>query len=244
MKRLVFLIVTSALLVSCSTSVSTKIVNKNFQKLENSSPIIVLDEKEEVPNSSDLIGDLKIGDSGFTTDCGYDKVIADATNAARNAGANIIKITELKKPSTFGSTCYRIKAKLYRNVDAEALSVLAQKRSLKNKSRLPENADYAVVYFYRPSNGAGGLLGYKIKDVNDSIVGRLRNGEKFAYKTKKFGAQTFYGVLETKEEVKINVEQGKEYFVRCAVNMGIVLGRPEINLTENFVGIKEYELMK
>lgn len=244
MKRLVFVIVTSTLLVSCSTSVSTKIVNKNFQKLENSSPIIVLDEKEEVPNSSDLIGDLKIGDSGFTTDCGYDKVIADATNAARNAGANIIKITELKKPSTFGSTCYRIKAKLYRNVDAEALSVLAQKRSFKNKSRLPENADYAVVFFYRPSNGAGSLLGYKIKDVNDSIVGRLRNGEKFAYKTKKFGKQTFYGVLETKEQVEINIEQGKEYFVRCAVNMGIVLGRPEINLTENFVGIKEYELMK
>jgi hypothetical protein len=242
MKKIGFLI--AILLVGCSTSISTKLVNKNFQKLEDSSQVIVLDTNEELPANSELIGDLKIGDSGFTTDCGYDKVIADATNAAKNSGANIVKITEVKKPSTFGSTCYRIKAKLYRNLDAESLSVLAQKRSLKNKSRLPENADYAVIYFYRPSNGAGSLLGYKIKDVNDSVVGRLRNGEKFAYKTKKFGLQTFYGALETKEEVKINVVKGNEYFVRCAVNMGIVLGRPEINLTENFVGMKEYDLMK
>lgn len=242
MKKLGFLI--TILLASCSTSISTKIVNKNFQKLEDNNQIIVLDKNEELPNNSELIGDVKIGDSGFTTDCGYDKVIADATNTAKNSGANIIKIIEIKEPSTFGSTCYRIKAKLYRNLDAESLAIIAQNRSLKNKSRLPKNSDYAVIYFYRPSGGAGALLGYKIKDVNDSIVGRLRNGEKFKYVTKKFGEQIFYGTLETKEEVKINIEKGNEYFVRCSVNMGVVLGRPEINLIENYVGMKEYDFMK
>lgn len=242
MKRLGVLI--AILLASCSTSVSTKIVNKNFQKLEENNPIIVLDKNEELPNKSELIGDLKIGDSGFTTDCGYDKVIADATNAARNAGANIIKIIELKEPSIFGSTCYRVKARLYRNLDPESLAQVAATKKLKNKSRLPEDSDYAIIYFYRPKMGTGAFLGYKIKDVNDSIVGRLRNGEKFAYKTKKFGEQTFYGALETKEEIKINVEKGNEYFVRCAVNMGVVLGRPEINVIENYVGMKEYDLMK
>jgi hypothetical protein len=241
MKKSILLI--TILLASCSTSISTKIVNKNFQKLEDNNQIIVLDKNEELPNNSELIGDLKIGDSGFTTDCGYDKVIADATNAAKNSGANIIKIIEIKKPSTFGSTCYRIKARLYRNLNPESLAILAQNRSLKNKSRLPENSDYAVIYFYRPSIGAGSLLGYKIKDANDSIVGRLRSGEKFKY-VKKFGEQFFYGALETKEEVKINIEKGNEYFVRCAVNMGVVIGRPEINLIENYVGMKEYELME
>ena len=100
------------------------------------------------------------------------------------------------------------------------------------------------MHFYRPSLGAGALLGYKIKNVNDSIVGRLRNGEKFIYKTKVFGEQSFYGTLETKEEVKINIEKGKEYFVRCSVNMGVVLGRPEINLIENYIGMKEFDEMK
>lgn len=242
MKKLVLLII--ILLTSCSTSISTKIVNKNFQELGDNNQIIVLDKNEELPNNSELIGDLKIGDSGFTTDCGYNKVIADATNAAKKSGANIVKIIEIKEPSAFGSTCYRIKAKLYRNLDAGSLTEITKKRASKNKSRLPENSDYAVVYFYRPSAGAGSLLGYKIKNGNDSIVGRLRNGEKFKYITKKFGEQTFYGVLETKEEVKINIEKGNEYFVRCAVNMGVVLGRPEINIIENYVGMKEYDSMK
>lgn len=42
MKKLGFLI--TILLASCSTSISTKIVNKNFQKLEDNNQIIVLDK--------------------------------------------------------------------------------------------------------------------------------------------------------------------------------------------------------
>lgn len=55
--------------------------------------------------------------------------------------------------------------------------------------------------------------------------------------------QSFYGTLETKEEIKIDIEKGKEYFVRCSVNMGVVFGRPEINLIENYIGMKEYDEM-
>ena len=243
MKRLLFLSML-LLFVSCSTSISTKLVNKNYQKLNEETEIIVLEKEDTLPNNSEFIGDVKIGDSGFTTDCGYNKVLSDAVNSARNAGGNIIQIIEVKKPSVFGSTCYRIKGKIYRNLNTEYLVTISEKRTLKNKSRLPEDADYALIHFYRPSSAAGALLGYKIKDVNDSIVGRLRNGEKFIYKTKTFGEQSFFGTLETKEEVKINIEKGKEYFVRCSVNMGIVLGRPEIGLIENHIGMKEYDEMK
>jgi hypothetical protein len=243
MKRVLFLS-TIVLFVGCATSISTKLANKNYQKLNDENQIIVLEKEDVLPNNSEFIGDIKIGDSGFTTDCGYNKVVADATNAARNSGANILQITEVKEPNFFGSSCYRIKAKIYRNLNTESLASILEKRNLKNKSRLPDESDYALIHFYRPNLGAGALLGYKIKDVNDSIVGRLRNGEKFIYKTKKLGSQSFFGSLETKEEVKINIEKGKEYFVRCSVNMGIVLGRPEINLIENYIGMKEYDEMK
>ncbi|NDP28506.1 MAG: hypothetical protein GZ087_13935 [Flavobacterium sp.] len=242
MKKLLLLFLIT--LSSCSTSISTKLANKNYQKLEENNQIFVLEKDEILPTNSEFIGDINIGDSGFTTDCGYNKVIADATSSARNAGANIIQITEVKKPSVLGSTCYRIKAKIYRNLDTESLLSISEKRNLKNKSRLSEDSDYALIHFYRPNSGAGSMLGYKIKDKNDSIVGRLRNGEKFIYKTKKFGIQNFYGTLETKEEVTINIEKGKEYFVRCSVNMGVALGRPEISLTENYVGMKEYDEME
>jgi hypothetical protein len=243
MKKILFLS-TLLLFISCATSISTKLANKNYQKLNDENQMIVLEKEDVLPNNSEFIGDIKIGDSGFTSDCGYNKVVADATNTARNAGANIIQITEVKQPSFMGSSCYRIRAKIYRNLNPESLSTIVEKRNLKNKSRLPIDCDYALIHFYRPSFGAGALLGYKIKDVNDSILGRLRNGEKFIYKTKKFGIQSFYGTLETKEEVKINIEKGKEYFVRCSINMGVVLGRPEINLIENYIGMKEYSEMK
>lgn len=243
MKQTILIFLTT-LLVSCATSISTKLVNKNYQKLNDEIQMIVLEKGDVLPNNSEFIGDIKIGDSGFTTDCGYNKVVSDATNSAKSAGANIIQIIEVKKPSVLGSTCYRIKAKVYRNLNAESLASISETRNLKNKSRLPQDADYALIHFYRPSSGAGALLGYKIKDANDSIVGRLRNNEKFVYKTKKFGLQSFYGTLETNEEIKINVEKGKEYFIRCSVNMGVVIGRPEIGLIENYIGMKEYDEMK
>jgi len=243
MKRLFFLL-TILLLSSCSTSISTKLKTANYQKLSDDIEVVVLENTEALPENSEFIGDVKIGDSGFTTDCGYNQVLTDVTTTARNAGANIIQIIQLKKPSVLGSTCYRMKAKIYRNVNAASLADLLELRRIKNKSRLPEDADYAILHFYRPRSSAGSLLGYKIKDENDSIVGRLRNGEKFIYKTKKFGKQTLYGTLETKEQVQINIEKGKEYFVRCSVNMGVVFGRPEINLIENYMGIKEFAEMQ
>lgn len=243
MKKL-FILPSLLFFVSCATSVSTKLAQHNYPALLEQDSIFILDENENLPANSQFIGDIKIGDSGFTTDCGYNKVIEDATTTARKAGANIIKIENLKDPSLLGSTCYRLKAKIYRNTDYETLAGITQEKNLRNKSRLPEDSDYALIHFYRPTMAIGALLGYKIKNGNDSIIGTLRNGHKFTFKTKEFGEQSFYAVLETREEIKINVEKGKEYFVRCGMNMGVVIARPDLNITENFIGAKEFEELK
>lgn len=240
-KILVFLL--AIIVSSCATSVRTKLVNNSYEKLEDDNKVIVLQNDDVLPANSELIGDIKIGDSGFTLNCGYNKVLADAKTAAKNAGANLLQIIQVKKPTALGSSCYRIKAKIYRNTDLEALAPLNKKLELKNKSRLPVDSDYALIHFYRPQSAMGAFLGYKIKNEQDSIIGRLRNGEKFIFKTQTFGPQVFYGALETSEEIKINIEKGKEYFVRCAVTMGVVIGRPEIYIIENNVGIKEFERM-
>lgn len=240
----ILLLPTLILIISCASSISTKLASKNHQKLSKNEQLFVLEKSEKIPANSEYIGEVKVGDTGFSQDCGYNQVISDIRISAREAGANIIQVIEIKKPDFFVSSCYRIKAKIYRNLDPETIAGLLNKGDSKNKSRLPADSDYAVIHFYRPSSGAGAFLGYKIKDANDSIVGRLRFGEKFAYKTKKFGLQSFFGALETKEEVKIDVKKGQEYFVRCGVNMGIVLGRPEINLIENYIGVKEYDEME
>ncbi len=232
------------ILLSCAPTISNKLVNKNYQSLSNSAKIYVLDVNEPVPANSEIIGKVKIGDSGFTRDCGYNKVVSEATNAARNSGANIVKLLKVSKPHPLGSSCYRIKAEIYRNYNEDFIAKIEKDLEIKNKSRLPVDADYALIHFYRPESLMGSALGYKINVENDSVIGRVRDGEKFIYKTKKFGKRIFYGVLETKEEIYIDVEKGKEYFVRCAVKSGVAIGRPEIYLIENSVGIKEYAEMK
>lgn len=240
----IFVLAALLLFVSCATSVSTKLANNQLPALSQQDPIYVLDENENLPANSQFIGDIKIGDSGFTTDCGYNKVVDDATATARKAGANIVKIVKLKDPTLWGSTCYRLNAKIYRNLDSAALAGISDERNLKNKSRLPEGSDYALIHFYRPTMATGALLGIKIKNGNDSIVGSLRNGQKFTVKINDFGDHSFYAVLETREEIKINVEKGKEYFVRCGLNMGLVIARPDLNITENHIGVKEFEMLK
>ncbi|RVU90781.1 hypothetical protein EH230_07655 [Flavobacterium columnare] len=240
MKKVLFLL-TVFIISSCSTSISTKLTNKSYQKLNDNSQVIVLKGEDILPNNSEFIGDVKIGDTGFTTDCGYDKVITDAKNAAKNAGGNMIQLIEVKKPNVLVSSCYRIKAKIYRNFDSEFLAKIKGIEEKNNKSRLPENSDYALIHFYRPSLGVGALLGYSIKNANDSIIGRLRNGQKFVYKTENFGDQSFYAALETKEEIKINIEKGKEYFVKCSINLGLIMGRPKMILVDNHVGISEFD---
>lgn len=243
MKKFYFLII-SLVFLGCSTSISTKLTNSSYQNLESNIQVLVIEKNDTLPDESEFIGDIKVGDTGFTVNCGYDKVLEDVTNAAKKSGANIVQIVEVKQPTTFGSSCYRITAKMYRNLNSELLLNHNESNKLKNKSRLPEDADYAVIHFYRPKSGLGALLGYKIKTINDSVIGRLRNGEKFVFKTNKFGLQKFYASIETKEEIEINVEKGQEYFVKCGIKMGVAAGRPEINLVENYIGIKEFDLLE
>ncbi len=228
--------------MACSPKIRTHLTNTSFAPIASKEDIILLDEKDKVPENSVLIGDLKIGDSGFSTDCSYQTVIENAINTAKNSGANIIQLIEIKEPN-FASTCYRIKTKLYRN-NSQSMAALLEKRKLQNKSRLSKDADYAVVYFYRPKIYTGSLIGYKIRLDDDTEIGRVRNGEKFKYKIKDFGKHKFWGKTESQDSVVINIEKGQEYFVRCGIKMGVAVGKPEMHLMENQIGIKEYEQME
>jgi len=239
-KEILLTLLILLILQSCSPKIRTNLSNTNFQSLHPDSDILILTENEVVPENSNFIGDLKIGDSGFSSDCGYTKVMDEAKKEAIKSGANLIKLTEVIKPN-FGSTCYRINAKLYRNLNPEALTQVSERRNLENKSRLPLDVNYAIVYFYRPKSDLGSLIGYKIKMDNDIEIGRCRNGEKFVYKITEFGKHEFWGKTESKASVIIDVQKGQEYFVRCGVNMGVAVGRPEMYLIDNNVGISEYQ---
>lgn len=239
-KSIILTILIAVILQSCSPKIRTNLATETFKPLAAETEILIVNPNEKVPADFKFVGELKIGDSGFSTACGYSKVISDAKESAKKSGANLIHLTEVKKPN-LGSTCYRIKAKLYRNLNQEVLAGLSEKRSFENQSRLPADADYAVIYFYRPKNYSGSFVGFKIRMDDETVIGRVRNGEKFAFKTTDFGKHEFWGKTESKSSVNIDIKKGQEYFVRCGITMGIGVGRPEIYLIENELGISEYK---
>lgn len=239
MIRITFTLVTGLFLYSCSPKIKSNLSDNRFQAFDKDYDVLILEPGDIVPKQSLFVGDLKIGDTGFSTDCGYKTVISNAKTTARNSGANIVHLTEVRKPN-FGSTCYRIKANMYRNMNTDILVQLKEEDNLKNRSALPDDADYAIVYFYRPKVFSGSMVGYKIRTEDDNIIGRVRNGEKFEYKTSEFGEQIFYGKTEVRDSVIINIQKGEEYFVRCGITLGVAVGKPELYIIDNHVGRKEY----
>jgi hypothetical protein len=66
----------------------------------------------------EVLGEVTIGDSGFSVKCGEDYVLALVENEALAVGANLINITWEQYPSII-SSCYRLKAQLILVKDKE-----------------------------------------------------------------------------------------------------------------------------
>lgn len=233
----------SALLCSCSTSIRTKVSGTNHNPLADSTKVYLVNDVRQLPEATELVGTVKIGDSGFTTRCDYETVITDFENAARKVGANIIMVTEVKTPTSLGSTCYRIQGKAFRNLNTEQLKNIKSNDYNSYAKKLEGDPDYAIVHFYRPTGGPGHLLGYKVKDENNGNIGRMRTGETFSHKTTAYGDRVFKGSLETTEEVTLTLERGYEYYVKCSVGFGIMMGRPIIKQMRIDIGEEEYNIL-
>lgn len=112
--RQLYLICTGCILIlyACAPSVSTSI-SKHYPPLDYREEVKVIGLKEPMPANAEEIGSVKIGDSGFSTDCGWDIALEKAVNEARKRGGNAIKIIK-HTPPNMGSTCHRITALILR----------------------------------------------------------------------------------------------------------------------------------
>ncbi|MCI5083246.1 MAG: DUF2846 domain-containing protein [Saprospiraceae bacterium] len=240
MRNLFLLLPTLLLLQSCSLAVRSKLAEEKFPPIEAEQEILVFRNSENIPSSSALVGELSIGDKGFSTDCDYETVLAEAKKTARKSGSNLLLIKEIIEPDVL-STCYRIKAGMYRNLDKTFLAELEQRKAERNKSRLPADADYAMVYFFRNKEFSGSLVSYKIRLEDDTVIGKIKNGKKLTYKVTDFGAITFSAKTEAEETITLNIEKGQEYFIECGVKLGAFVGRPTFSQVENNFGIRRCE---
>lgn len=128
---------------------------------------------DSVPNEAVWIGSLKVGDNGFSKTGNLDTTLRLAREEAAKVGGNLVKITKHKAPSTFGSSCHRIEADIYR-IDTP-LTIAS--------SLLFDSTHYhkreCVLHLFRKETW-GAALGYDIT-INDSLLTRSNKLDRNNY---------------------------------------------------------------
>ena len=221
------------IICSCSPKISTSI-SKNYQQIDYKQEIVVFGIDDTEPDAAELLGQVKIGDTGFSTNCNYDVVIDKAKLEARKVGGNALKIVEHKLPSAMGRSCHRITAKILRVKNIEYY--------IPEEDEIILDVDYAILNVYR-YGGSGALVSYDLY-LGDSVICRVRNNYKTTLYIKKDGLFTLGAKTETKTEIPIDIKIGKTYYLRCGISMGAFVGRPKLELIDSKTGKAEFESFK
>lgn len=232
MKKLHLFIMTAGLIFfsSCSHRVSTSL-SKSYPALNYQQEVVVIGLDQPAPENTEVLGQVKLGDTGFSTKCNYDMAIDKAKLEARKAGGNAIKIIEHRPPSLMGSSCHRITANILKIDDIQNYSAEAEEEVLLD-------VDYAILNVYR-YGGPGVLVGYDLF-LGDSVICRVRNNFKTTIHIHKDGLNTLWARTEVKSEVPIDVKMGKEYYLRCGIGMGAFVGHPKLELIDSKTGKVEF----
>jgi hypothetical protein len=234
-KLMIFLTGCMLILTSCSPKISTNIA-KSYLALDYREEVRVFGVEDPTPDDVEVLGSIKIGDTGFSTNCDLDAVLDKAKTEARKIGGNALKITKHTPPSIWGSSCHRIEATILKVENLENFTI-----SETIDSTLID-ADYALLHVYRQS-GTGALVGFDLH-LGDTVICHVSNKWKETIKITKDGLNTLWARTETKTELPINIQLGKEYYIRCSVSMGAFVGRPKLEIIDNQIGKLEFQAIK
>lgn len=90
----------------------------------------------------------------------------------------------------------------------------------------PPPAGLGQVVFYRPSS-MGALISCRVHEA-DQVVNKLPPGKYFVHQTVP-GVHEYSVKSEAKDTLRVAVEEGETHYARCAINMGIIAGRPNLS---------------
>jgi len=226
-----FLLCIVVVITSCNPTVRTTIYQSRTPHYR-SHDVTLIGLGNSRPESSEVLGVVKIGDTGFSTRCGLVEVLANAKVEAVKIGGNAIRLIEHRPPSPFGSTCHRITAEI---LYVENISEYAK------ETDVVMDIDYAVLRVYRPG-GSGALVGYNLH-LEDSVICRVRSNYKTSIRLDEEGLKTLWAKTEARAEMPILIEKGRTYYLRCSIKTGIVVGQPVLELVPGEVGRFEFEAL-
>lgn len=231
MKKLLFIL--AVLLTGCSPRVVSGL-RSGYSPIPETVDVTVLPQGTTVPEGAEVLGSVKVGDTGFTSSANgrYENVLAIIKEQARSAGGNLVLITRHQVPDLV-SSIHRMEALVLRTDQPLVLASEPEKTS---------HPDYAVIYLYRLA-GAGALVSYDVY-LDDTKVFRSRTGHKCEVKVYAEGAKNLYGATESKTVFPLDIKLGEEYYIRCGVSVGILIGRPVFERALPGEGKAEYEAIQ
>jgi hypothetical protein len=221
------------MVTSCSPKISTS-VSKQYNVLDYKEDVLVFGLEDDEPYYSERLGTVKIGDTGFTTNCNFETVIEKAKMEARKIGGNAIKIIKHDLPNPWTSSCHRITAAILKIDNPKDYQVTTTTLS---NSLL--DADYALLHVYR-TGGTGVLVNYDLH-LDDEVICRVNNNWSESIEIIEEGLYTLWARTESTTEIPINIKFGHEYYIRCGISMGFFVGHPVIEIVNNKTGKLEFQ---
>jgi hypothetical protein len=226
MKKNLFLFVgLIVMLSSCSPRVSTAIT-KQYSPLEPQEDVLVFGAQDPQPQDAEFLGIVRIGSAMTSTKCDIYLVLLRAMSEARKIGGNALKLTQ-HIPN--GNGCHQISANILRINNPQDYSF----------TTIPDYADYALLHLYRPI-GSGAAVNYDLH-LDTSVIARVNNNWRKIVRIEKEGPYSLWARTEQKVELPLNIKFGNEYYVRCAVTSGLLVGRPQLSLVDNSFGRVEFQ---
>lgn len=162
--------------------------------------IRVYDIKEEIPEDAIFKKTIEDKQSGNLVDNIYYKIMSRAKKECKAVGANLIKITWIRKDAYLP---FKIKADLYFS------------KNLESTPHTDKSEEYATIYFYRPDYTRGALASYNVLDQSGDFICNLKNNDKHKYQTKEFDLIKLHSNKVDKPELEIDLQKGGVYYVKC-----------------------------
>ncbi len=230
MKRILpYLLISILFLLSCCTPLVTTKLEQSIPQSSTDESVKVFGLYSEIPTDAEVLGTVKIGDTGFTAskNCTFQDVLNTAKDEAKKAGGNAIKIVDHIPPGN--STCHRITAKILRLVDIKT-SIYRETESKNN---------YAILNIYCEPDTLN--IDYDLH-LNDSIICKVNKNIKKTIAIRKEGLNTLWAMIDKRTEIQINIEFGQTYYIKCDLLFGDVSKRPFIKLVDANEGSRFFYL--
>lgn len=183
MKQIHVLLIFLALILfsSCNPKVITSL-SKSYPPLDYKQDVVVFELDQAGPGDAEVLGEVKIGDTGFSTNCDYDTVIDRAKQEARKAGGNAIKIIQHVQPTAV-STCHSIMAlilKLDNYEDEETMTDVSNNSVITNKGHQKIRIALNGGFSYRTAKLADNIQP-DFRDYTQKLKSGYHFGADFTY---------------------------------------------------------------